>query len=93
VEGHRIVKKDSAVAVFDGDNLPEICCEFRRMFSCLDSVVQGVSPRAYSWLFRATGVLGRIERGKNRILDTAIHGACSKTTHKSGTDGMDLTMR
>lgn len=88
---HRIVNKHCPVAVFKEGQLPEICHIFRMLFSCLDWVVQGVSPQAYAWLFRSTGILGRLERRKNRILDTAIHAAHPKPTHGSAIDERDLT--
>lgn len=50
VKKHRIVNKHCTVAVFKKGHLSEICHVLRMLFSCLDWVVQGVSPQACAWL-------------------------------------------
>jgi cytochrome P450 len=81
VTKHRVSHKSCTVAVFEDSCVPEICDILRVLFSCLDWVVQGVTPRGYAWLFRVTGILGRAEREKNRLMDAAIHTACSNSGH------------
>ncbi|ORY09598.1 cytochrome P450, partial [Clohesyomyces aquaticus] len=45
------------------------------LLTCLDWVMQGVSPRMYTWIFRHTSMLPSAERVKNDVLDEIIHKA------------------
>ena len=88
----------TGVVVFDSGHLPDFCSVLDTLVMCLDWVIQGVTPRGYTWLFRTTGILSRAEKRKDKILDEQIRIAQSRlrqkpqNTEKTGTCAVDLVL-
>ncbi|KAF9693491.1 hypothetical protein EKO04_008109 [Ascochyta lentis] len=91
---HLLQRDSSNVVTFKAASMPEFCSILDTLLLCLDWVIQGVTPRGYTWLFRATGILSRAEKRKDEILDNQICTARAKVRHgkSSGKDAMSLVL-
>ena len=69
------VARQKVVATFEAASMPDLCGVLDTFIMCLDWVIQGVTPRGYTWLFWITGILTRAERKRDELLDEQICAA------------------
>lgn len=70
------VKRCTANTIeFARSDMPRFYDVFGTLLMCLDWVMQGISPRVYTWVFTYSGVLGRASKEKARILGCYIDTA------------------
>jgi hypothetical protein len=74
-------KGRKGTAVFSNATMPQFYVAFRRLLVCLDWVMQGVSPRMYTWLFKKTGMLGRAGMREDEILNRCIAASTKRVFH------------
>lgn len=70
---------------FASCKMPDFYNTLGTLLVCLDWVIQGVIPRVYAWLFRATGMLSRAETKKDTILDQYITKSRNRVLGKAKT--------
>lgn len=67
-------------AAFASTRMPEFYTILSTLLMCLDWVMQGISPRVYTWFFQVTGILARADQKKDQILDGSISARRSRAT-------------
>jgi hypothetical protein len=85
-----VEKKTDIKVSFAKVEMPEFYDILQTLLVCLDWVMQGFSPRVYTFIFRYTGFLGRAEREKDKILDACI--ALSRARVEKGVTGMTCAL-
>ncbi|KAH7089848.1 cytochrome P450 [Paraphoma chrysanthemicola] len=83
VRGHGVVE-------FAKCEMPKFYDSLGTMLVCLDWVMQGISPRMYTWIFRITGILPRAEKEKDAVLDRCIELSRSRINRK--TEGLQCAL-
>lgn len=73
-------------AVFAPTKMPAFYRTLNKLLMCLDWVMQGISPRLYTWVFQVTGILGRADQEKNAILNDTITARRGISCSTGGTD-------
>ncbi|KAF2115954.1 cytochrome P450, partial [Lophiotrema nucula] len=68
---------------FAGPHLPDFYQALSTLLACLDWVMQGISPRMYTWIFRHSPWFLRAEKLKNDVLDREISTARSRRLNGS----------
>jgi hypothetical protein len=85
-----VEKKTDIKVSFAKVEMPKFYDILQTLLVCLDWVMQGFSPRVYTFIFRYTGFLGRAEREKDKILDACI--ALSRARVEKGVTGMTCAL-
>lgn len=65
-------KERNEYVEFADVELPQFYATLGSLLMCLDWVMQGISPRLYTWFFVSTGILERAMEKKNQTLDHCI---------------------
>lgn len=86
VSRRRLDKVDFAQA-----DEPEFYTTLNKLLVCLDWVMQGISPRVYTWFFTTTGILARAAKKKDEILNGCIASSRARVLQDSGA-GVDGTI-
>lgn len=71
-EGLAVEKERGGVVRFKKAGIPEFYDVFTWLVTMMDWVIQGISPRMYTWIFTYTGMLAHYHKEKDRILDQQI---------------------
>lgn len=79
-------KSWNSTVTFASTEMPEFYAVLGSLLMCLDWVMQGVSPRMYTWFFQVSGILARADREKDVILDRTINASRQRIRQDLATD-------
>ncbi|CAO2648290.1 Nn.00g075570.m01.CDS01 [Neocucurbitaria sp. VM-36] len=94
-----IKKSGNGKVVFSNAILPEFYSILGSLLMCLDWVMQGISPRVYTWFFTTTGILQRAAKRKDEVLNRCIAASRERVQqnpvreHVATTCSLDEVMR
>ncbi|KAH7348217.1 cytochrome P450, partial [Pyrenochaeta sp. MPI-SDFR-AT-0127] len=86
LDGPNAVLKESKERIdFAQSEVPEFYKTLSTLLVCLDWVMQGISPRLYTWFFTSTGILARAAKKKDEILNCCITNSKARVNKGIGT--------
>ncbi|KAF1844867.1 cytochrome P450 [Cucurbitaria berberidis CBS 394.84] len=84
-------KSGNGKAVFSNTVMPEFYSILGTLLMVLDWVMQGISPRMYTWFFNTTGILARAAKRKDEVLKRCIAISRERVHQNSGSEPIDTT--